>query len=94
MVPKYSVARTELDALVKSTTKIFSNFVAFSENPNFKVGKAATLSKFSDTLTLFQTGGADYAQPLALPHLNFFVIMPLQLGDFVKTFGLLRHLEL
>ena len=33
---KYSVARTEHDALVKSTTKILSNFVAFSENPNFK----------------------------------------------------------
>ena len=32
---KYDVARTEHDALVKSTTKIFSNFVAFSENPNF-----------------------------------------------------------
>ena len=32
---KYAVARTEHDALVKSTTKIFSNFVAFSENPNF-----------------------------------------------------------
>ena len=33
---KYAVARTEHDAIVKSTTKIFSNFVAFSENPNFK----------------------------------------------------------
>ena len=33
---KYAVAPTEHDALVKSTTKIFSNFVAFSENPNFK----------------------------------------------------------
>ena len=32
---KYAVARTKHDALVKSTTKIFSNFVAFSENPNF-----------------------------------------------------------
>ena len=32
---KYAVARTEPNALVKSTTKIFSNFVAFSENPNF-----------------------------------------------------------
>ena len=30
---KYAVARTEHDALVKSTTKIISNFVAFSENP-------------------------------------------------------------
>ena len=34
-VLKYAVARTEHDALVKSMTKIFSNFVAFSENPNF-----------------------------------------------------------
>ena len=31
----YAVACTEHDALVKSKTKIFSNFVAFSENPNF-----------------------------------------------------------
>ena len=27
---------TEHNALVKSMTKIFSNFMAFSENPNFK----------------------------------------------------------
>ena len=32
---KYAVARTEHDALVKSMTKIFFKFVAFSENPNF-----------------------------------------------------------
>ena len=32
---KYTVARTEHDALVKSTTKIFSNVVAFSEDTNF-----------------------------------------------------------
>ena len=32
---KYSVAHTEHDFPVKSTTKIFSNFMAFSENPNF-----------------------------------------------------------
>ena len=32
---KYAVAHTEHDALVKSKTKIFSNFVAFSEYPNF-----------------------------------------------------------
>ena len=31
---KYAV-RTEHDALVKSTTKIFSNSEAFSENPDF-----------------------------------------------------------
>ena len=34
---KYAVARTEDDALVKSTMKIFSNFMAFSENPNFNI---------------------------------------------------------
>ena len=44
---------------------------------NGKAGKAAALPKFSDTLTLSQSEGADYAQPLALPHLKFFVIMPL-----------------
>ena len=32
---KYAVVRTEHAALVKSMTNIFSNFVAFSENPNF-----------------------------------------------------------
>ena len=36
---KYTVVRTEHNALVKSTTKIFSNFVAFSENPNFNCSK-------------------------------------------------------
>ena len=35
LLDKYAVARTEHGALVKSTTKIFSNFVAFSEKPNF-----------------------------------------------------------
>jgi hypothetical protein len=35
MFVKYTVARKEQEALVKSTTKIFSNFVAFSENPHF-----------------------------------------------------------
>ena len=32
---KHAVARTEHNTLVKSTMKIFSNFLAFSENPNF-----------------------------------------------------------
>ena len=32
---KYTVAHTEHNILVKSSKKIFSNFVAFSENPNF-----------------------------------------------------------
>ena len=39
---------------------------------NGKAGKAAALPKFSDTLTLSQSAWADYAQPLALPHLIFF----------------------
>ena len=34
---KYAVAHTEHDTLVKRTTKIFSNFVTFSENPNFNI---------------------------------------------------------
>ena len=37
-----------------------------------KEGKAAALPYFSDTLTLSQSRGADYAQPLAFPHLNYF----------------------
>ena len=44
---------------------------------NGEAGKAAALLKFSDTLTLSQPGWADYDQPLALPHLKFFVITPL-----------------
>ena len=32
---KYAVVRTEHDALVKCMTKIFSNLLAFAENPNF-----------------------------------------------------------
>ena len=45
---------------------------------NGKAGKAAALPKFSDTLTLSQSEGADCAQPLALLPLNFFVrITPL-----------------
>ena len=45
---------------------------------NGKAGKAAALAKFSDTLTLSQSEGADHAQPLALPHLKIFVITSLQ----------------
>ena len=44
---------------------------------NGKTGKAAALPKVSDTLTLSQSGGADYAQPLDLPHRKNFVITPL-----------------
>ena len=45
---------------------------------NGKAGKAAALPKFSDTLTLSQSGGADYASPLALSHLKKFLITPLR----------------
>jgi hypothetical protein len=41
---------------------------------NDKEDKAAALPKFSDMLTLSESEGADYAQPLALPHLKFFII--------------------
>ena len=43
-----------------------------------KAGKAAALPTFLDTLTLSQSGGADYAQ-LALFHLKYFVITPLRI---------------
>ena len=39
---------------------------------NGKAGKAAALPKFSDSLTLSQPGGSDYAHTLALPHLTIF----------------------
>ena len=39
--------------------------------------KQMYLSKFLDTLTLSQSEGADYAQPLALPHLKFLMITSL-----------------
>ena len=38
---------------------------------NGNAGKAGALPKFSDTLTLSQSGEADYAQPMALPCLFF-----------------------
>ena len=37
---------------------------------NGKADKAAALPKFSDTINLSQPWGADYTQPLALPHLK------------------------
>ena len=46
---------------------------------NGKAGKAATLPEFSDTLTLSQPGGANYAHPLALPHKKKSVITTLKL---------------
>ena len=41
--------------------------------PYVKGGNAAASPKFSDMLTLSQSGGADYAHPLALPRPNFFL---------------------
>ena len=46
---------------------------------NGKTGKAVAIPKFSDMLTLSQTGGADYAHPLALLALKNSLIMPLQM---------------
>ena len=43
---------------------------------NGKAVKAAALHKFSNTLTLFQPGGADYAHPLALPAYKNSLITP------------------
>ena len=42
-----------------------------------KAGKAATLPKFLDALILSQSGGANNAQPLALPQIKIFVIKPI-----------------
>ena len=50
---------------------------------NGKAGEAAALPNFSDTLTLSQPRGADYAQPLALPHLKFSDIMPLLFTEII-----------
>jgi hypothetical protein len=53
---------------------------------NGKASKATALPKFSATLTLSQSGGgggrAEYAKPLALPHLYIFVIMPLEIMPY------------
>ena len=47
---------------------------------NGKAGQTAALPKSSDTLTLSQPRGADYAHPLALPCLKKSVITTLE-GD-------------
>ena len=53
------------------------NHAARFRSPNGLVIILA-LSKFSDMLTLSQSGGrADYAQPLVLPHQKNFVVTPL-----------------
>ena len=41
-----------------------------------KQADLAALLKFSDTSSLSQSEEADYAQPLALPHLEFFLWSP------------------
>ena len=49
-----------------------------------KAGKAAVfyLNFQMPMLTLSQSGGADYTQPLAFPHLNYFVITPLRMAKY------------
>ena len=47
---------------------------------------AAALPKLSDMLTVSQSGGEVYTQPLALPHLNFFGITPLNWIDTLALF--------
>ena len=60
---------------------------------NGKAGKAAALPKYLDTLTLSQPRGADYAQPLALPHLKTFVITPLPLA-FLISWNCIQHFSI
>ena len=45
---------------------------------------------FLDMLTLSQSGGADYAHPLALSHLNFFMITHLSIQYLRADFSLLE----
>ena len=49
---KHAVAGTEHDAIVKSTTKIFSNFVAFSENPKFTWNRVKLSKNLGATLVV------------------------------------------
>ena len=67
----YAIANAELG------TNISRNGIFFLRDHrgviNGKAGKAASLAKLSDGLTLFQPewgGGLDYAYSLALPHLK------------------------
>jgi hypothetical protein len=48
---------------------------------NDKAVKAAALPEFSDTLSLSQPGGADYAHPLVLSCLKKSLIPPLRRVD-------------
>ena len=70
---KYAVVRTEHDALVKIMTKIFSNFMAFSENPNFNNNIFAIVqSTVSDFVTEKETY-APFVQPSKFLRSNGFV---------------------
>ena len=67
-------------------------YVHFMGIINGKAGMAAALPRFSDTLTLSQPEGADYAHPLALPHLTKFCDLVKYLisaifGDVWPIFG-------
>ena len=52
---------------------------------NGKADKAAALPKFSDMLTLFQSGGTHYALPVALPVLQFSWLRPCMCTRFRKN---------
>ena len=52
---------------------------------NGKADKAADLPKFLDTLTLSQSGGSDYAHPLALDYAPDFFTRTIQLCLFLST---------
>ena len=51
-----------------------------------RAGKATALPKFSIFFNPISIRGTDYAQPLGLPHLNFFVITPLVKTDQFEQF--------
>ena len=52
--------------------QIYLVWIQIRDAINGKAGKAAALPKFSDTLNLSQSEGADYALQLALSDLIFF----------------------
>ena len=73
---------------IDGTLKFVNYKVGGTQNPysfrgviNGKAGKAAALPNFSDTLTLSQSKGADYAHPLALLGQKKSVITPLSFTE-------------
>ena len=62
---------------------------------NGKAGKAAALPKFSDMLTLSQSGeGADYAQPLVLLHLKDFMTTPLDIEKKLRKIVIISAFQI